>query len=140
MIKVSVPGKFQFRVVSTVRSLVLQQPEEIHYIGGADVLPLPLDAEEEAEAIRRLDAKDPEARSLLIEHNLRLVVYIAKKFDNTGVEMCIRDRLNIAVVTNTMPNTGVTLPFISYGGTSLMFLMVEIGLVLNVSNQIQAKS
>ena len=96
MIKVSVPGKFQFRVVSTVRSLVLQQPEEIHYIGGADVLPLPLDAEEEAEAIRRLDAKDPEARSLLIEHNLRLVVYIAKKFDNTGVG--VEDLISIGTI------------------------------------------
>ena len=48
--------------------------------------------------------------------------------------------INIGVVTNTLPNTGIPLPFISYGGTSLMFLMVEIGLVLNVSNQIQAKS
>ena len=44
--------------------------------------------------------------------------------------------LNIAVVTNTIPNTGVTLPFISYGGTSVMFLMIEMGLVLGVSNQI----
>lgn len=44
--------------------------------------------------------------------------------------------LNIAVVTNTIPNTGITLPFISYGGTSLMFLMAEMGLVLGVSNQI----
>ena len=44
--------------------------------------------------------------------------------------------LNIAVVTNTIPNTGITLPFISYGGTSIMFLMAEMGLVLGVSNQI----
>lgn len=44
--------------------------------------------------------------------------------------------LNIAVVTNTIPNTGVTLPFISYGGTSVVFLMAEMGLVLGVSNQI----
>ena len=41
--------------------------------------------------------------------------------------------LNIAVVTNTLPNTGVTLPFISYGGTSVLFLMMEIGIALNVS-------
>lgn len=47
--------------------------------------------------------------------------------------------LNIAVVTNTMPNTGISLPFISYGGTSEMFLMAEIGLVLNVSKQIRLK-
>lgn len=45
--------------------------------------------------------------------------------------------LNIAVVTNTIPNTGITLPFISYGGTSVMFLLVEMGLVLSVSNLIE---
>lgn len=45
--------------------------------------------------------------------------------------------LNIAVVTNTIPNTGITLPFISYGGTSVMFLMMEMGMVLSVSNQIR---
>jgi cell division protein FtsW len=48
--------------------------------------------------------------------------------------------LNIAVVTNTIPNTGVTLPFISYGGTSVMFLMMEIGLVLSVSKGIKLES
>ena len=47
--------------------------------------------------------------------------------------------LNIAVVTNTIPNTGVTLPFISYGGTSVLFLLAEVGLVLNVSRNIKAK-
>ena len=45
--------------------------------------------------------------------------------------------LNIAVVTNTIPNTGITLPFISYGGTSVLFLMVEMGIVLNVSSNIR---
>ncbi len=45
--------------------------------------------------------------------------------------------LNIAVVTNTIPNTGITLPFISYGGTSVLFLLAEMGLVLSVSNQIK---
>ena len=45
--------------------------------------------------------------------------------------------LNIAVVTNTIPNTGITLPFISYGGMSVMFLMLEMGMVLSVSNQIK---
>ena len=45
--------------------------------------------------------------------------------------------LNIAVVTNTIPNTGITLPFISYGGTSVIFLMVEMGIVLNVSKNIR---
>ena len=47
--------------------------------------------------------------------------------------------LNIAVVTNTIPNTGISLPFISYGGTSVLFLLIEIGLVLNVARRIQLK-
>ena len=47
--------------------------------------------------------------------------------------MMIQVILNIAVVTNTIPNTGITLPFISYGGTSVVFLLVEMGLVLSVS-------
>ncbi|MDO4295827.1 MAG: FtsW/RodA/SpoVE family cell cycle protein, partial [bacterium] len=45
--------------------------------------------------------------------------------------------LNVAVVTNVIPNTGITLPFISYGGTSILFLLAEMGLVLGVSNQIR---
>lgn len=45
--------------------------------------------------------------------------------------------LNIAVVTNTIPNTGITLPFISYGGTSVVFLLAEIGLILNVSRHMK---
>lgn len=48
--------------------------------------------------------------------------------------------LNIAVVTNVIPNTGITLPFISYGGTSVLFLMVEMGMVLSVSNQIRLEA
>lgn len=47
--------------------------------------------------------------------------------------------LNIAVVTNTIPNTGISLPFISYGGTSVLFLLIEIGLVLNVARRIQLR-
>jgi cell division protein FtsW len=45
--------------------------------------------------------------------------------------------INIAVVTNTIPSTGITLPFISYGGSSVMVLLVEIGIVLSISNQIR---
>ena len=52
------------------------------------------------------------------------------------VQIALQAILNIAVVTNTIPSTGIPLPFISYGGSSLAFLMLEMGLVLNVSNQI----
>ena len=57
----------------------------------------------------------------------------------TGVmgHIAIQVMLNVAVVTNTIPNTGITLPFISYGGTSVLFLLIEMGLVLSVSNQIK---
>lgn len=57
----------------------------------------------------------------------------------TGVmsHFALQVLLNIAVVTNSIPNTGISLPFISYGGTSVMFLMIEIGLVLNVSKSIK---
>ena len=51
-----------------------------------------------------------------------------------GAHMMIQVILNIAVVTNSIPNTGITLPFISYGGTSVVFLLLEMGLVLSVSN------
>lgn len=58
---------------------------EIHYIGGAEPLPPPLDKEEEAILLKRLSEGDEEAKRELIERNLRLVVYIARRFDNTGV-------------------------------------------------------
>ena len=64
----------------------IQKTGEICYIGGTDILPAPLSTEKEAEMIRRFhDTQDEDARNQLIEHNLRLVVYIAQKFDNTGV-------------------------------------------------------
>lgn len=58
----------------------------LYYITGTDALPMPLSPEEEADAMRRLSEGDNEVKSVLIEHNLRLVVYIARKFDNTGVD------------------------------------------------------
>ena len=58
---------------------------DIHYIGHGEILPPPLEPEEEAELISKLKTGGQTVRKLLIEHNLRLVVYIAKKFDNTGV-------------------------------------------------------
>ena len=66
--------------------MILRRGEEIHDIGGADVLPAPLDIQTETLMIEKLQTDEfEEAKASLIEHNLRLVVYIAKKFDNTGV-------------------------------------------------------
>lgn len=53
--------------------------------------------------------------------------------------IAIQVLMNIAVVTNTMPNTGVSLPFISYGGSSVLFIMIEMGILLNISSQIKEK-
>ena len=63
---------------------VFSPRQGVYYINGPDVLPAPLDVSSENEAIARLPF-DEGARALLIEHNLRLVVYIARRFENTGV-------------------------------------------------------
>ena len=69
----------------------------MHYIGGADILPAPLETEEEGRMISLLGSEDDkEARAALIEHNLRLVVYIAKKFDNTSVG--VEDLISIGTI------------------------------------------
>ncbi|MBQ1817842.1 MAG: RNA polymerase sporulation sigma factor SigE [Clostridia bacterium] len=70
--------------------------DKLCYLGTGDSLPPPLEREEEALAIRRLTEGDDAARTLLIEHNLRLVVYIAKKFENTGVG--IEDLISIGAI------------------------------------------
>ncbi len=97
MMKVAMPNEFQFRMVSAFPSMWFHKEHEVHYIGGSEVLPAPLLPDEEAEAIRKLGEEDQDgARSLLIEHNLRLVVYIAKKFDNTGVG--VEDLISIGTI------------------------------------------
>lgn len=68
---------------------------EIYYINGAETLPAPLSPEEEADVISRLQ-NEPDLRSVLVEHNLRLVVYIAKKFENTGCG--IEDLISIGTI------------------------------------------
>ena len=81
---------------SGFRRLLLQAQGEIHYIGGSDILPAPLPAEQEQRAIQGLMEGDEASKSSLIEHNLRLVVYIAKKFDNTGVG--VEDLISIGTI------------------------------------------
>ena len=68
----------------------------IHYIGGADVLPPPLKGQEEQQALAALEQGSEEAKQLLIERNLRLVVFIAKRFENTGVN--IEDLISIGTI------------------------------------------
>lgn len=97
LIKVAIPNRFQLRLVPNFRRLLFAKQGDIHYIGGAEVLPPPLEAEEEAAVILDLKTeREQEARSILIEHNLRLVVYIAKKFDNTGVG--VEDLISIGTI------------------------------------------
>ena len=69
---------------------------EIFYIGGSDVLPPPLKGQEEESALQALEEGDEEAKQLLIEHNLRLVVYISRRFENTGVNL--EDLISIGTI------------------------------------------
>ena len=77
--------------------MFLRPQGEIHYIGGTEILPAPLEGERETVVINDLGTEhDTEAKATLIEHNLRLVVYIAKKFDNTGVG--VEDLISIGTI------------------------------------------
>ena len=78
-----------------ILSILGIEPPPVFYIGGSETLPPPLEREEEATAIEALEAGDDAGRTL-IEHNLRLVVYIAKRFENTGVN--IEDLISIGTI------------------------------------------
>ena len=89
--------QFKINVISNFQNIFFHPRKEIHYIGGTDVLPAPLDANEEQKMIEALEKNEQEkAKKSLIEHNLRLVVYIAKKFDNTGVG--VEDLISIGTI------------------------------------------
>lgn len=89
------------------------RPDKIMYIGGSDTLPPPLPRDEEAEMLRRLDEGEFAVRQVLIERNLRLVVYIARRFENTGIN--IEDLISIGTIglikaVNTFrPDKGIKL-------------------------------
>ena len=83
-------------VQQLLERLGLSQAGKIMYIGGSDTLPPPLSKEEEAELIARLPEQDEQVRAQLIERNLRLVVYIARRFENTGVG--IEDLISIGTI------------------------------------------
>ena len=97
MIKVAVADRFQLKVVPSIKNFYMMGTREVHYIGGTEVLPAPLDIEEEKNVLAMLKTdNDDYAKKMLIEHNLRLVVYIAKKFDNTGVG--VEDLISIGTI------------------------------------------
>lgn len=97
MMQAVLPSHFRIRMVSGFSRCLWNRPGEIYYIGGADVLPAPFTPEEEMEVMEQLlEENNQDAKTSLIEHNLRLVVYIAQKFDNTGVGM--EDLISIGTI------------------------------------------
>ena len=97
LLRISMPNRFQFRMMPDWKNIFFHSGGDIHYIGGAEILPAPLEPGEEAACIECLVGEDNDAaRNKLVEHNLRLVVYIAKKFDNTGVG--VEDLISIGTI------------------------------------------
>ena len=89
-------ARWYVRIQRLLAKLGLKLPGKIMYIGGSDTLPPPLTRDEEAELIGRLDEGEEAVKSQLIERNLRLVVYIARRFENTGIN--IEDLISIGTI------------------------------------------
>lgn len=97
MVNIVSNDKFRLTMMKNMANMFFAPKKEIHYIGGADILPPPLEPEEEKVLLEKLgELDDTEVKSILIERNLRLVVYIAKKFDNTGVG--VEDLISIGTI------------------------------------------
>ena len=112
--------------------------EGIFYIAGSQTLPPPLNPEEEEKMLKRLEVNDFEARQVLVEHNLRLVVYIAKKFENTGIG--IEDLISIGTIglmkaINTF-NNGKNIKLATYASRCIEN---EILMYLRRSNKIKGE-
>ena len=88
--------KLRWSLRRLLNRLGLMLPGTVMYIGGSDTLPTPLSREEEAQLIARLDGGDLSVKNQLIERNLRLVVYIARRFENTGIN--IEDLISIGTI------------------------------------------
>lgn len=89
--------KIKFTIKSTVRKIFPTDEETIYYIGGTEILPPPLTTQEEVFFLNELGGEDDlKVKSTLIEHNLRLVVYIARKFENTGIN--VEDLISIGTI------------------------------------------
>ena len=95
---ITLPAEVRLKMIQrNPGNLFLKQKGDVHYIGGCEVLPPPLETTEENRRINQLGTQDePMAKAILIEHNLRLVVYIAKRFDNTGVG--VEDLISIGTI------------------------------------------
>lgn len=93
---VKVKWVLQLKLVNFLRKYGFTKFEPIHYIGGSEALPPPLSAEEENYLLSRLEENDYGVKTILIERNLRLVVYIARKFENTGVG--VEDLISIGTI------------------------------------------
>lgn len=97
MLQIFQNEKIRLAMMPSLAGLFFSNRQEVHYIGGTDVLPAPLETDRETEMLMKLGTDDDlQAKSELIEHNLRLVVYIAKKFDNTGVG--VEDLISIGTI------------------------------------------
>ena len=79
-----------------LQKLGILKENGIHYIGGSDVLPPPLKGQEELDALEALQRGEEQAKNRLVEHNLRLVVYIARRFENTGI--LLEDLISIGTI------------------------------------------
>ena len=97
LLKITIANQIRMKVLVRLRDLIFGKQGGMHYIGGTEVLPSPLSSEREQEELLRLGTDaEAEARAVLVEHNLRLVVYIAKKFENTGVG--VEDLISIGTI------------------------------------------
>lgn len=84
------------KLMQFLKRLGFLQDESLFYIGGSDILPPPLKGQQEQEALSEMEEGSEKAKQLLIEHNLRLVVYIARRFENTGVNL--EDLISIGTI------------------------------------------
>lgn len=87
---------FQYYLIKILKKLRIYNLERLYYIGGSEALPPPLTSEEEVYLIEKLKDDESTVRTILIERNLRLVVYIARKFENTGIG--IEDLISIGTI------------------------------------------
>ncbi len=88
--------KIKTKLMNLLKKLGILQKPVIYYIGGSETLPPPLTSDEEVFYLKKLQTGDQTVKTILIERNLRLVVYIARKFENTGI--CIEDLISIGTI------------------------------------------